>query len=304
MNTKAPIAFLLFTIAATAQTNISVLQQKESEMTRLAYRIINDTTEFGRTDAVIRFIPALVEALKIRGSFDYPFDSIKPYISILTPADKTFRIFTWQLSRDNGTHRYYGAIQKNNPDRLELYPLFDYTDSLLASESVDLNNVVLDNKHWKGAVYYNIIEKKVKKNTIYFLFGWDGHDLWSNKKIIDPLYFDEQGYPLFGVPLFELSEDRIQHRFILEYREEASVSLNYVPEEKMIIFDYLIAPEQRLSDLQFTFIPDGTYSGFKWKKNKWKLIEKLKVKSIGDFDNPPVPKPVDFEKEKKQMLKK
>lgn len=269
-------------------------------MARLAYRIVNDTTESGRIDAVMRFIPTLVEALKVRGSFDYPFDSLKSHISILTPPDKSFRIFTWQLHFDNGSYRYFGAIQKNHPEKLELYPLFDFTDSLLANETIDLKNVMLDNKHWKGAVYYNIIPKKVKKKTYYFLIGWDGHDLWSNKKLIDPLHFDHDGTPLFGAALFEMPDKTLSHRFILEYRDDAYVTLNYSPVEKMIVFDHLTAPENRLSDLQFTFIPDGSYCGLKWKKNKWKYVDQLKVKSIRKPNSPPTPKPIDFKKEKEQ----
>jgi hypothetical protein len=297
------IFFLLIAHYSIAQQNFSALQEKEKMLKSLAYRIVNDTTEKGRVDAVVRFIPALVEALKIPESFVFPFDSLIQFISIQQSPDKSFRIFSWQLNRDNGAYRYYGAIQKNNPAQLELFPLFDYSDSLLANESVDLKNAVLDNKHWKGAVYYNIIERKVKNQTYYFLFGWDGNDLWSNRKIIEALYF-KNGNPVFGAPLFVMQDESLQHRFLLEYRDEATVSMNYVDEEKIIVFDHLVAPEQRMADLKFTFMPDGSYSGFKWKKGKWNYVDKLKVKTIGEFDKPPVPKPVNFEKEKKQIQRK
>jgi hypothetical protein len=208
-------------------------------------------------------------------------------------------MFTWQLNRDNGGYRYYGAIQKNTTDKLDLIPLFDYSDSLVAKEEYDERIATLDNKTWFGAVYYNVIMKEVKGRKYYFLFGWDGNDLWSKKKMVEVLHFKD-GKPVFGAPLFEIADDKTINRFIIEYKGDATVSLNYSSEEKMIIYDHLIAPEDRLADMQFTFIPDGSYSGFKWKKGKWRFVEKLKVDAIGEFDKPPVPKPVNFDKEKKK----
>jgi hypothetical protein len=169
------------------------------------------------------------------------------------------------------------------------------------NEGIDERMAVLENKSWFGAVYYNIIQKELKGTTYYFLFGWDGNDLWSKKKLIEVMYFNNEGKPVFGAPLFELEDDKTVNRFIMEFRGDATVTLNYSSEEKMIVFDHLIAPEDRLNDLQFTFIPDGSYSGFKWKKGKWRFVEKLKVNAIGEFDKPPVPKPVNFENEKKDM---
>jgi hypothetical protein len=302
---KMIFAFLsvLICYSCFAQPDFNQLSKKETELNRLVYSIVNDSTEKMRVASVVQFIPALVEALKLPDSFNYPFDSLRRNISILNSHDNSFRIFTWQLNRDKGGYRYYGAIQKNNLAKLDLIPLFDYSDSLTIKENFDERMATLESKTWFGAVYYNIIQKEVKGRTYYFLFGWDGNDLWSKKKLVDVLYFDE-GKPMFGAPLFELEDDKIVNRFIMEFRGDATVTLNYSSEEKMIIYDHLIAPEDRLADLQFTFIPDGSYSGFKWKKGKWRFVEKLKVNAIGEFDKPPVPKPVNFDKEKKQMKSK
>ena len=284
-----------------AQSYNSELIQREKELNQLVFCIVNDSTEKMRVTAVVKFIPSLVEALKLPDSYNYPFDSIRRNISIINSHDNTFRIFTWQLNRDKGGYRYYGAIQKNNSKQLDLIPLFDYSDTLTSKEDYDERKATLDNKTWFGAVYYNIIQKEIKGTTYYFLFGWDGNDLWSKKKLIEVMYFNNEGKPVFGAPMFELEDDKTVNRFIMEFRGDATVTLNYSSEEKMIVFDHLIAPEDRLNDLQFTFIPDGSYSGFKWKKGKWRFVEKLKVNAIGEFDKPPVPKPVNFEKEKKDM---
>lgn len=262
--------------------------QHETELVELSNTIVYGLTERERAEACFKFIPKLVEALKTGGSYNYPFDSLKT-VSILSPDDNSFRIFTWQLSKDNGTYRFYGAIQMNSPEELKLYPLYDYSDSLYSP--VDS---VLSNEKWYGALYYKVYETKHKKNKYYTLFGWDGNDFWSTKKILDVLHF-EDGLPVFGAPLFDVStdeEEKIQHRYILEYKKTASVALNYLESEKMIVFDHLSAPEDRLADLKFTYIPDGTYEGFRWKKGKWEFVEKVYHYSIDEFDKPPLPKPL------------
>ncbi len=284
------ILFASFLLLATCLLNAQTLSDKEKQLVPLAHDILNDTTEKGRVAAVVKFIPALVEALKIPDSYNYSFNELRNYISILNAPYNAFRIFTWQLTRDNGSYRYYGAIQKNNSEKLELFPLLDFSDSLENKEGVVITDLKLNNNEWYGALYYNIVQKTVKKQQYYFLFGYDGTDLWSNKKVMEVLWF-ENGKPVFGAPLIQVADkSKLLKRFIIQYRKDAAVTFNYNELEKMILLDHLIAPEERLSDLQFSFIPDGSYSGFRWKKSKWQYVEKIKTQTRGD-GNAPMAKP-------------
>jgi hypothetical protein len=45
-------------------------------------------------------------------------------MSILSPPDSSFRIFTWQLFVNDSTYRHYGAIQMNQKE-LKLFALRD-----------------------------------------------------------------------------------------------------------------------------------------------------------------------------------
>ena len=91
----------------------------------------------------------LIQALKVPNSFNYPFDSIKNYITIVQPDDRSFRIFTWPLitlnynvnnpSSSEESYQYYGAIQMNNPE-LKLHGLFDKSGSLASPEYETTNN--------------------------------------------------------------------------------------------------------------------------------------------------------------------
>lgn len=278
----------IFAQAQIAPHDLEQLKKYEQELAALSHSIVNDSTQEARADACFRFIPKLVEALKVKGSFHYPFDSLN--ISIQQPADNTFRIFTWQLRWGNGLFRQYGAIQMNSANELRLHPLFDYSDSLARAEQR-----TLDSESWYGAIYYNIYPFKIKGDTYYLLFGFDQNDLWSSKKLIDVLRFEKEK-PVFGAPVFEYEDTSGKkttiHRLILEYRKDAGVSLNYNEAEKMIIYDHLVAPEERLADLKFTFIPDGTYEGFKLKKGKWQHVAKIQTININQNDNPPMPVPL------------
>lgn len=264
-----------------------VLKKYERELALLSFRIVNDSVQEQRRDACFAFIPKLVEALKITGSFDYPFDSLQT-ISIIKPPDNTFRIFTWQLRWGNGLYRQFGAIQMNQPE-LVLYPLFDNSDSLNHAE-----DAVTDNNSWFGAIYYNIYQHAHKGKKYYTLFGIDMHDLWSTRKVLEVLHF-ANGKPVFGAPLFEITDStgkkRVLKRFILEFSKLSIVSLNYSENDKMIIYDHLTAPEERLADMKFTFVPDGTYEGFTLKKGKWVHVDKIKTININRNDAPPVPVP-------------
>ena len=110
--------FLFFIFNAHAQlTKYSVEQIsfKEDSMKILVSKIISapDPAIRFRSDSL--FTRILVRALKIPFSFHYPFDSLQGISRIYSP-DSVFRIFTWQVSRDEDVHRRHGAIQMNTKD--------------------------------------------------------------------------------------------------------------------------------------------------------------------------------------------
>lgn len=234
-----------------------------------------------RESASVKMITTLVKALKINNSYLYNFDSLNT-IKIIKPEDNKFRIFTWQLTMKDKSYRYYGAIQMNN-DALKLYPLIDMSMFIPHPE-----DTVLDRNNWWGCIYYNIAAQKIKKDKYYFLFGWDGYDPWSNKKVADVLWFDKNGEPHFGKNIFELDNNEMRSRIIIEYKEDANASINFDKNLNMIVFDFL-RPENPMSEgIYSTYIPDGTYQGFKYEKGVWKLQREV----FDDIlDAPPIYKP-------------
>jgi hypothetical protein len=245
-----------------------------------------------------QFIPKLLAALKADNSFYYPFDSL-PLMSKIYPPDSSFRILTWQLHYPKGRFRYYGVIQMRS-QKMKIFPLRDLRDTLPFHTQ---NLLTSDN--WYGQLYYRVIQKKIAKKVYYTLFGFEAADFASRRKIIDILSFDEGGRPHFGAPLF-LSTDSTRfkindtlNRFFIEYKWNASPTLNYDNKLDMIVYDHLAPPDHKAEGLYFSYVQDGTYEGYKWFNEHWEWVYKVFTFAINEDDNPPIPSPL-FGTPKKQ----
>lgn len=273
--------------------NLQQLQTAEAEMMPLTVTMFTDTNNLERMKACYTFIPKFVNALKVEGSFAYQFDSLG-MLSILYPSDSTFRVITWQVSLEGGSYRYFGAIQMNKGNDLMLYPLIDRTDSIKSP-----HDTLLSPSFWYGAFYYNLIETKAKGKTYYTLFGFDGNDLFSRVKLMDVLHFEE-GKPVFGAPIFEIPDSISQEfpylvkkpltRFMLYYKFDALVTLNYNIDDKIVVFDHVESNHEFGQDIPISLVPDGSYDAFEWKNGKWKYISNVYELTVNRA-NPPLPAP-------------
>ena len=198
---------------------------REDSMKQHAHDIVNARQPADRSKADSIFTRMLVRALKEPYSFSYPFDSLQS-ISRLYAPDSSFRIFTWQLVRDETTFRRHGAIQMNTANgSLLLYPLLDKTELVK-----DIDNAITDNEEWIGALYYKMIQTTYQQKNFYTLLGYDENSFRSTKKRIEVLTFNN-GKPTFGGPFFSFEEDSlpkpVQSRFSIEYKKEGNGSIKY-----------------------------------------------------------------------------
>ncbi len=195
-----------------AGTGNQRLKAYQDTLQDLSFKMINDSLEPQRYNASYKFIRTLVAALKTPYSFNFPFDSLKS-ISIQLSSDKRFRIFSWHVMNADGSYRYYGSVQMNNPDgKLQMFPLVDYT-----SEFKKPADSVTTNDKWYGAQYYRIISVLNNVKTPYYiLLGWKGNNVKSTKKVIDVIHFkDNKAY--FGMPVFDGDkENPLKKRIIFE----------------------------------------------------------------------------------------
>ncbi len=260
------------------------LRQREDSLAEMARKIVTEREAADRFRSDSSFTRMLVRALKEPYSFHYPFDSVESISKLYSP-DSTFRIFTWQVVRDESLHRRHGAIQVNTPDgSLKLFPLIDR--SFLIENAKD---TITNNDWWMGSIYYKIVLKTFNNRTFYTLLGYDENNMRSTKKRIEVLTFDASGKPIFGGPFFSFREDTlqkpVQSRFWIEYRKDTNARMQYDEEMDMIIYDHLIS-ESNEPQKKYTLIPDGDYEGFKWQDGKWVHIDKVFTYKLRDGEAP------------------
>lgn len=269
---------LMISLAAFSQGGLSAadrkqLEKKEDSLKRFSRSVVfgKDPAERFRSDS--NFVRILVRALRTKNSFSYPFDSVA--VSRLYAPDSAFRIFTWQLQKDEYVYLQKGAIQMRTPDgSLKLFPLHDV--SMFSAKPADS---VRGRQNWVGAIYYKIVLKTFNNKKYYTLIGFDDFSISSNKKWMEVLSFDERGEPVFGGPFISYKQDsattaRVLPRFSIEYKKEAKTFFNYDPELDMIVFDHLISETQD-PGRRDTYIPDGDFEAFKWENGRWVHVEKV-----------------------------
>ena len=249
-------------------TYIDSIRNYEYQLEGLSYNIINGSDKVERITSCYYFIETLKNTLQIPNSFDYEFDLLKT-VSSIRSDDGTFRIFTWNLLLDSGKYMYFGAIQMNNPDSLELYGLYDSSDY-----NKDIFYGQFDNRHWMGALVYQVHHYRWKKQDYYITLGWDGQDDKTNRKIIDVLWFNEEGQPNFGEEIFDFDGD-LQSRIIFDFNDRAAMLCRYDDFEDAIVFSNLVPINPMMKGIYQNYVPDGTYDYLKFEKGIWRRYKMI-----------------------------
>ena len=282
------VILVAFALGAKAQrpdaAGIKQLDYYNDTLGKLGGQMLDALTPPERLRYDSMFTVTLVKALQTPYSFYYAFDSLLTS-PIIYPADSSFRIISWHYEKDGGEFRQKGTIQYNTPDgKLKLTPLYDYSE--FAENNRDS---IRDNRHWVGAIYYQIITKKVNGQPLYFLLGYDENNMMTTRKWIEPLQFGTNGELIMGGDYFQVGNDSIfpagSKRFKVEYKKFANARVNYDTAEDMIIMDNLVSETNEPEKL-YTLVPGGDYEGFKWENNHWTFIPRLHVDNLGDGNAP------------------
>lgn len=252
--------------------NMEKFQIMEDSLMATADSMFHSFLPDARLDYSERFARQLVRTLKIPNSYQYRFDSLRKLINIQYADDNGFRIFNWAIAPSGANKRYYGAIQLPQ-ENLKLYGLRDYTEQL----EKGAGDSVLTNGKWFGALYYRILSREMNGQKVYFLFGLNTGSPISNKKVLDPLMITDKGI-VFGAPVFNLASENYKNRglnrFILEYKKDVQVSMNWDTEKEVIIFDNLVS-QVNDPNRKYTYVPSGQYDGLRWDGSRWSYMRDL-----------------------------
>lgn len=259
------------------------LTQLEYQIKDLQATVFESKKEAERFEANKKFIKLWEQALRQPESMTHPFDSVKG-VSLKMPADKKFRIITWNVFKNDGTQAYFGFIQVNNTKtqkaglfkkttttQYEVFQLIDVSGTVKSPETYQGTP-----PKWFGMLYYEVIEC----DGYYTLLGWDGNDNIITKKFIDILFFKSDGTPIFGKDVFKIAK-KSPKRIMYQYSSEVSMSMKYNEKRGQIILSHL-APKDEGSVLegQYQYYgPDGSFDAYEQSKDRWVLREAIDIKN-------------------------
>lgn len=219
------------------------------------------------------FKSTLEQVIKHPASFDYEFDSLSKFMSTIKSPDETFRLYNWNIQQKNQTQFYECWVVKKDGTLIKLK---DHQKLI-----PEIEFAILSEKSWFGALYYKIIPVIKKNKTYYTLLGWDGNDMFSNKKIIEILEFKKSKLQ-FGNSMFVYPNERTKKRVILQYNKQSYMSLKHdiIRKENYIIFDHLVPTSPHLKDFPDWYVTDLSFDAFKWDGARWTYIKDFDAKSL------------------------
>lgn len=195
-------------------------------------------------------------------------------ISKVDAPDGRFRLITWNVPRNDGSHRYEGFLLQVDGRRETLYELRDMTQELAEPGPLELGA-----ERWYGALYYDVVPVKRGNKTYYTLLGWKGHSNVETRKVIDVLHF-RGTKPRFGAPIFQpppppsnkpaaVTARSKAHRILFGYSHEATMTLRREDGDARIVFDHLSPLRPELAGQRAFYGPDLSYDAYTWRKDHW-----------------------------------
>ena len=278
------ISFISLRAGDLNESELETMRQQEDTLQRSLDALRKAPNDEERKKCNADFLALMREPTKMKGAFEYPFDSLKSIARIYAP-DKYFRIFNWNIENDNGTFMYYGFVLVPGNKT----PVFELTDQS-AMIRKDVEKEVLTDKKWFGALYYDIIlSDNSGGRKEYTLLGWDGNNRTSGKKLLDVMIISGDKIQ-FGAPIFKNGKE-VLRRVIFEHSSQASMSLRYHEKEQRIIFDHLSPESPAAEGVREYYFPDGSYDAYQLENGKWTFVPDVDARRTKDrrdkgFNNP------------------
>lgn len=222
--------------------------------------------------------------LSMPESFDMSLAG-KSWISEKEDKKTPFKIYTWQLEKENGRFDYFGYILKSSGEHIVLNDV--------SNEIQDSEYMLLDADNWYGALYYNITSHIDAEGKPYnILYGIQKVDGFTTRKVAEVISFENDQLVL-GKEIFmhsdEGSKSDVKTRILINYSSDANVTLNFHEGLGLIFFENLIPRMGTRPGQGPTWVPDGSYRGYKPEKGYWIYVDK-----VYDLisETPPRPQPV------------
>ena len=273
-------------VTATRQP-LTPLEQDEDDLIKIAPFVISSTTDSAKKTSANELLTKLLEVLANPASFEYEFANLRmTTVAIASHPKANVKLFTFNIILKNGVFNQYGVIQRKTKSGISLFTLFDSAQNL----PKDYLETTLEHPEWIGGLYYQMIPHKIKRKQYYVLMMFDGHNVNSNRSIIDVLSF-ENDLPVWGAPIFRdgIEDPSEEMRVVFEYHKSSRILMRYEEEQKIIVFDEVGPPFPAAQGNVYYYIPTGDYSGYKPSKKGIFTKEALEVTDFGQgIPNPSI----------------
>jgi hypothetical protein len=207
----------------------------------------------------------------------FPYDSLK-FAKYVQNELGDLRLLTWVVPLDSSKFFYTGFLTKVKFGEIDtVIELKPSKSALSLTESYSGDN-------WPGAVYTRLISNSVKGENFYTLIGWQGKDAGISGRIIEALWFNSEGLPNFGLPVFRIKSDELQHRYLFEFTNQVPFHLAYerhrIPGKKktdwMIIFNRIIGVKPGMGSYFRGAVPSYEFfDAFVFNGNQWVFFEDI-----------------------------
>ncbi len=219
-----------------------------------------DSSVAKRRTANHRFVQDIVRLVKTGNSWGLAWSEL-PSVSTLTTPDQKWRILTWSVLLEQNARRHYGCVLGQTG---KFYPLIDQMANRFENEDV------FDNRHWPGAVYFQILPITPAYNgkICYAVLGYDAREPFTQRKVLDWLCPDPGSELVHvGAPLIDY-EGRSLSRWQLQYPRDVQVQMQWDKDRSLVYFDHLISRGSDPSSEGFDFIPDGSFDALVWRNGR------------------------------------
>lgn len=277
--------FILNNLFANCQTDDSIFNKfkiAERQLIKIE-KGFNSRKEIDRIEANKKFIAAWDLIVSNKNILNYSFDSLNG-VSILSPKNNKFKLITWNLNKDDGTHTFFGYLLINNSKRIkkgffkhetvEAYEHFKLLDKSWQIKNPE--TYIGTSDKWFGMLYTQLIEC----DDFFTLIGWDGNDKLTQRKFIDVLYFKPNGEAVFGKDVFKFPRKN-PRRLMFEYSSDVTMSLKFNEKKNQIVYSHLAPREEgTVLEGQFQYYgPDGSFDALELRKDKWVTLEDIDARN-------------------------
>jgi len=231
----------------------------------LEHRVGEAPTDAERLAASDSIATALISVFEEEVVFSRPFPEWNKMGTMKAP-DGAFRFFNWNIPLLDGTYLYRLMILLPDGTHHDL--------KSTGSPDRDSENKIIPAQQWYGALYYQMEIVDHKRDTYYTLMGWDGHNALSSKKILDVLWFNKRGEPVFGKPVFR-DGDELKMRRIFEFTKGAGMTLAYLRAKEAIVYDDLVPMPGMAEGNYSSYVPGTIHRGYRLQKGEWIYQEKV-----------------------------